>query len=398
MPVPSTRPDPADPSRLRGPVLALDLGATNARAAVVTPDGLVTARRADAIPAGEGRDAVVRHCLTLLAAVRAEHASAGGAEPLAVGIAAPGPLDPWSGRLLEPPNLRGSWWGFALGPTLGDALGLPWALGKDTNVNLLAERELGAGQGSDDLVYLTISTGIGGAVLSGGRPIVGPDGTAGELGHMTIDLDGPRCGCGGVGHLEALASGTGIANAARAALERGDDAPELRRVAGRIAPAPILAEHVADAAAAGDPVATVILERARRAVALAVVSIVNVFGPDAVILGGGITLAWGEQLLAPAREAVAAQAFRLLGRRVRVVPAALGDDVGLIGTVPLVASALPGLRVGSHHQAVTATSAVATTERPDAGLLMPTRPVDHSGTEAADTPPVTAATSQGAQS
>jgi glucokinase len=341
---------------------------------------------------------VVRHCLALLEAVRAEHLATGATAPLALGIAAPGPLDPWTGRLLEPPNLRGSWWGFALGPALGRAFGLPWALGKDTNVNILGERDFGAGEGSGDLVYLTISTGVGGAVLSGGRPIVGPTGTAGELGHMTIDLDGPRCGCGGIGHLEALASGIGIASAARAALERGDDAPELRRIAAHIAPAPILAEHVADAAAAGDPVATVILERARRAVALAVVSIVNVFGPDAVILGGGITLAWGERLLAPAREAVASQAFRLLGRRVRVVPAALGDDVGLIGTVPLVASALPDLLVGDDHQVVTAIPAAAATERPDGGLTMPADQADHIGTDAAAKSNGTAAAPQGAQS
>jgi len=263
-----------------------------------------------------------------------------------VGIAAPGPLYADRGTLIDPPNLGGEWWGFPLAPTIGEALGLPWALGKDTNVNILAERDFGAGEGSADLVYLTISTGIGGAVISGGRPIVGPDGVAGELGHMTVDMDGPRCGCGGVGHLEAVASGTGIANAAREALERGADAPHLASMAATIAPRGLSARHVSEAADLGDAVAGVILERARRAVAVAVVSIVNVFGPDMVILGGGITLAWGERLMAPAREAVATSAFRIQGQRARVVPAALGDDVGLIGTVPLVASALPGLVVG----------------------------------------------------
>ncbi len=133
-----------------------------------------------------------------------------------------------AGVLIDPPNLRGDWWGFPLAPTIGEALGLPWALGKDTNVNILAERDFGAGEGSGDLVYLTISTGIGGAVISGGQPIVGPDGVAGELGHMTVDMDGPVCGCGGIGHLEAVASGTGIANAARAALEAGADGASWR--------------------------------------------------------------------------------------------------------------------------------------------------------------------------
>lgn len=350
---------------LRGPVLALDLGGTNARAAVVTPDGHVVARHAGPTPMADGTQTVVDYCLELLRAARAEHGAAGGVSPIAVGIAAPGPLSASTGTLIDPPNLRGDWWGFPLAATIGDALGLPWALGKDTNVNILAERDFGAGEGSDDLVYLTISTGIGGAAISAGRPVVGPDGVAGELGHMTIDMDGPLCGCGGVGHLEALASGTGIANAARAALDAGAQAPELARLAARIAPHSLTAVHVADAAELGDPVATVILERARRAVALAVVSIVNVFGPDAVILGGGITLAWGERLLAPAREAVAASAFRMLGARARIVPAALGDDVGLIGTVPLVASALPHLVASGDHGGAAAGLAGVTTSRQD---------------------------------
>jgi len=328
---------------LSGPVLALDLGGTNARAAVVTPEGELSTRHAGSTPMADGTEAVIAYCLSLLRATRDEHVAGGGAEPIAVGIAAPGPLYPDTGTLIDPPNLRGGWWGFPLAPTIGAALGLPWALGKDTNVNILGERDFGAGEGLGDLIYLTISTGVGGAVLSGGRPVVGPDGVAGELGHITVDMDGPICGCGGVGHLEALASGTGIAANAQSALDAGENAPVLARIAAQIAPAPLTAVHVSQAADLGDAAAGVIIERARRAVAVAVVSIVNVFGPDVVILGGGITLAWGERLIAPAREAVAESAFRIQAERVRVVQAALGDDVGLIGTVPLVASALPEL-------------------------------------------------------
>ncbi len=347
--------------RLRGPVLALDLGGTNARAAVVAPDGELMVRRAGSTPMAAGMNAVIDYCLDLLREARAEHLAAGGADPIAVGIAAPGPLDPRTGTLIDPPNLRGAWWGFPLAPTIGDALGLPWALGKDTNVNILGERDFGAGEGSGDLIYLTISTGVGGAALSGGRPIVGPDGVAGELGHMTVDMNGPLCGCGGVGHLEAFASGTGIVANAYAALKAGEDAPQLARIADEIAPAPLTAVHVSQAADLGDPAAGVILERARRAVAVAVVSIVNVFGPDVVILGGGITLAWGERLIAPARKAVAESAFRIQGQRARIVQAALGDDVGLIGTVPLVASALPDLTADKDHHGAAAVSADATT-------------------------------------
>jgi glucokinase len=330
-----------DRRTIQGPVLAIDLGATNARTAVVTPDGEVHARHAGATPRAASRDAIVGYCLELLQSTREAHAAAGGQEPVALGVTAPGPVDPRSGAFVDPPNMGSEFFSFPIAPALGAPLGLPWALGKDTNVAILGERDFGAGAGSDDLVYLTISTGVGGAAISGGRPVIGPDLVAGELGHMTVDMDGPACGCGGVGHLESLASGTGISAIAMATLGTTAEAPVLRRLAAEISPEPLTAVHVTDAAGLGDPAASLILERARRAVALTVVSIVNVFGPDVVILGGGIALAWGERLIAPAREAVAESAFRIQAERAKVVQAQLGDDVGLIGTVPLVASALP---------------------------------------------------------
>lgn len=334
-----------------GPVLALDLGGTNARAAVVLPDGTLASRQASATPGGQGAATVVGACVALLEQALDDHLRAGGAAPVALGICAPGPLDTRSGRLIDPPNLRGDWWGFPLGPALAEPFGLPWALERDTHVAILGEATFGAGRGSLDLVYLTISTGIGGAVLTGGRLLAGPDGVAGELGHLTVDMDGPPCGCGAPGHLEAIASGTGIARAATEALASGAAAPELSRIAAELAPRPLTAVDVDRAAGLGDPVAAVILERARRAVAVSVVSIVDVFGPDVVILGGGITIAWGERLLGPARQAVASMAFRIQGARARVEQAALGDDVGLIGTVPLVGSALPALAGPGHDRA-----------------------------------------------
>jgi glucokinase len=335
--------DEPSTATLRGPVLALDLGGTNARAAVVTPGGRLSTRHAGATPMAAGAHGVVAFCLELLEQVRHEHLAAGGEPPIAVGMCAPGPLDAATGALIDPPNLRGDWWGFPLAPSIGETLDLPWALERDTVTNILGEWHFGAGMGARDLVYLTISTGVGGAVISDGRPLLGPDGVAGELGHLTVDMDGPPCGCGARGHLESFASGTGIARAAHEALQRGEHAPHLARLAEEVAPALVSAIDVARAEALGDAVAGVILDKARRAVAASVVSIVDVFGPEVVILGGGITLAWGERLLAPAREAVAKTAFRIQAARARVVQAALGDDVGLIGAVPLVASALPEL-------------------------------------------------------
>jgi glucokinase len=328
---------------LSGPVLALDLGGTNARVAVVTPDGVLSVRRSRQNPGGERADAILALVSQLLDAALEEHAAKGGGSPVAIGISAPGPLDPRTGMLIDPPNMDSTFHGLPVAPRLGASVGLPWAIGKDTNVALLGEAAFGAGRGSSDLVYLTISTGVGGAVLSGGRLLTGPDGVGGELGHLTVDMDGAPCGCGAKGHLEALSSGTGMARQAHMALDAGAEALELSRIARERAPGSLRGSDVAAAADLGDPVAIRIVERARRAFAASVVSIVDVFGPDRVICGGGISMAWGEQLLGPARDAVAAHAFRTQATRARIVPAELGDDVGLIGTVPLVASALPAL-------------------------------------------------------
>lgn len=301
----------------------------------------------------EGADAVITAAFASLEHSRREHVAGGGATPLALGISAPGPLDAVHGVVVDPPNLGRSFWGQPLGPRLGDMLGLPWAMERDTHVAILAERAFGAGIGLTDLVYLTISTGIGGAIISNGRLMTGPDGVAGELGHLTVDMDGPVCGCGGRGHLERLTSGTGIALSAREALAdpaQAPRAPELARIVAEIAPRPLESRHVSQAADAGDPVAAEIVLDARRAFAASVVSIVDVFNPQRVIVGGGIAMAWGDLLLQPARELVASTAFRVQARRVEIVPAQLGDDVGLIGTVPLVATALAASAPIEHGQ------------------------------------------------
>jgi glucokinase len=324
-----------------GPVLALDLGGTHLRTALALPDGTLRGRRRQRTPLADGADRIIDQAVESLRASLAEHREAGGQEPVAIGISAPGPLDVRTGVLVDPPNMGPSFRDLPLGPRLSAALALPAFLERDTHVAALAEGRFGAAVGLSDYVYLTVSTGIGGGVVTGGRLMTGPDGVSGELGHLVVDLDGPECGCGARGHLERLSSGSGIARSARDALAAGEEAPALRRIATRIAPAEVEAVHVAEAEIEGDPIAVALLRRARRAFAAAMVSIVDVFGPQAVIVGGGVAAGQGERLLGPAREAIARHAFRIQAARVRVVPAALGDDVALIGSVPLVGSALP---------------------------------------------------------
>jgi glucokinase len=300
-----------------GPVLALDLGASRIRAAVVDVDGGLRSRSQGPTPVAGGPDAVVRACLDHLQVAR----EAAGAAVAAVGVAAPGPLDPWTGALIDPPNMGPAFHDVPLGAPIAEALGLPVAVDRDTQVALLAEAAFGAAEGMLDVVYLTVSTGIGGAVLIDGRPLVGPDGSAGELGHLCVDLDGPPCGCGARGHLEALASGSAIAR--------------LARESGAFGTA-VTAREVAAAEEVGDPTATAIMDRARRAFAAACVSIVDVFDPQLIVVGGSLARNQGERWLGPARDEVKRSAFRAAGRRVRIVPAQLGDDVGLVGAQPLV--------------------------------------------------------------
>jgi glucokinase len=306
--------------RFPAPVLALDLGGTRIRTALVRDDGTLTGRRSRATPAGTATQ-VSAACVAELRATLDEAAGGSGLEasPVGVGISAPGPLDSSAGRLIDPPNLEHSMWGYPLAEVVSAALDLPAALERDTFVAALAEGAFGAARGVADYVYLTVSTGVGGAIVANGEMLRGADGMAGELGHLTIDINGPACGCGERGHLEAIASGIAIARAASAA-GMGD----------------VDAAAVASAEEAGDPRAAVIMDRVRRAFAAAAVSIVDIFNPVLIVVGGGIALAQGDRLLQPARDAIAAHAFRTAAARVAVVPAGLGDDVGLVGALVLV--------------------------------------------------------------
>lgn len=321
---------------LPAPVLAADLGASRIRAAVVLPDGTLAARADGATRSSDGPDAVVADLVDLLRSVRDAVPAATRDALAGIGVCAPGPLDPVAGRLIDSPNLGPGFEGLPLAEPISAALGLPVALERDTVVALLGELAFGAARGTRDAVYITVSTGIGGAVLTGGRLLSGADGLAGEIGHMTVDLDGPTCGCGGRGHLEAVASGIGLARLAADRMAAGT-APGLRRraiQAGR----PLTARALAAAEEAGDPEAGALLARARRAFAAGMVSVVDLFNPEVIVVGGSLAMGQGERLLSPAREAIAREAFRVQAGRVRLVPAELGDDVGLVGGLGLLAS------------------------------------------------------------
>jgi glucokinase len=244
-------------------------------------------------------------------------------------------LDPWSGIVTDAPNLGPHFGGTPLAPELERRVGLPAFLERDTNVASLAEMSYGAARGVADFLYLTVSTGFGGSIVTEGRILHGPDGMAGELGHLQVDLEGPRCGCGGIGHAEAYCSGRAIAREARAAVE-SRRSPFLNQSVQRDGVDSLGADDVAEGETAGDATCGQIMAHARNVFAAACVSYVNLFNPTLIVVGGSIAQHQGDRLLGPAREAVAIGTFPTPGARVRIVLAALGGDVSLAGAFPLV--------------------------------------------------------------
>ena len=323
-------------------VLALDLGGTQVRAALVRADGTRLGRAAAPTPAADGPAAVVAACVATLKLARTNAASEdpGAVSRLVgIGISAPGPLNPWTGIAVEPANLGPHFPGTDLAGPIGAALELPVFLEHDTKVAILGERAFGAGSGIDDLMYLTISTGFGAAALSGGHLLTGPDDTALELGHVPISLDGPRCTCGGAGHLEAHASGWALAAAGVAAAKSGAS-PWLANWQATHRSEAISAKTVAEAAAAGDAVSDAILEHALLAVGRAVAGYVNTFNPVRIIIGGSLAEAHWDRLFARITREIGDNAFKVPGRRVSIKPAELGGDVSLAGCHPVVVGRL----------------------------------------------------------
>jgi glucokinase len=321
------------------PVLALDLGGTQVRAAVILPDGSRVARIATETPKAKGPDAVVDACVEALRMSRARAPRNLAGAIAGIGVSSPGPIDPWRGVIVEPPNLGPEFHDIPIAAPLEAALGLPTYLERDTNVAALAEQSFGAARECPDFLYITVSTGIGGAIVSGGQLLYGPDATAGELGHVPVNLDGPVCGCGGIAHLEAFAAGAGLARFAREAVEAGTS-PFLAHRAAENGLDALGAHDVADGDDAGDAVCMALMGQARTAFSVACAGYVNIFNPRLIVVGGTIAEKQGDRLLGPARDYVARYSLKTPRRRVEIVPAELGADVSLAGAQPLVSMRL----------------------------------------------------------
>jgi glucokinase len=250
------------------------------------------------------------------------------ADVLGIGIASPGPLDPRTGVVIAPPNLPG-WDHVPLSDIMHQEFGLEVHINNDANLAGLAEYRFGAGRDTRDLVYLTVSTGIGGGIICDGRLLMGAHGLAGEPGHTTVEPNGPLCNCGQVGCLECMASGPAIARQATAWIGQGQDSLLSAQLHGG---GELTAEMVGKAALEGDKVAMQAVARAARYLGIGVLNLIHIFDPDRVVLGGGVSRL-GPLLFDPVRTWVRDHAMAPVQREIPILPAALGDQVGLLGAV-----------------------------------------------------------------
>ena len=310
-------------------VLALDIGGTKLAAGLVDAAGRVRSYLAAPTPPGPDPGPALE-LLFALGRKAVVEAGADWPEVAAVGIGCGGPLDAGRGVVLAPPHLPG-WRDVPVTELAEREFGRPAALDNDGTAAAEAEHRYGAGVGTRQMVYLTLSTGVGGGAVLDGRVYRGATGNGTELGHVVVDRHGRAChGCGGRGCLEAYVSGTSIAARARESLEAGSSLAGLESVT---------AADVAAHAAAGDPHAARVWRQTVEALGTGLTSIVNVLEPELIVLGGGVTRS-GEALIGPAREAVRVAAMTPGGRAVRVERSALGDRVGVVGAAAVAQRAL----------------------------------------------------------
>jgi glucokinase len=317
--------------------IGCDLGGTNMRAAIVdVENGSMLYQMSIPTQARDGHDAVMRRMAGLFLQM-IEWAGMKKEDVGGIGIGVPGVLDLEKGETLFLPNLPSTWPHIPLRDTIAKLTGLPVALLNDVRSITNGEWRFGAGRGVDTVAVFAIGTGVGGGLVINGQLHLGIGGTAGELGHMTIDFTGPRCGCGNYGCLETYSSGPAIAAMGMKAVSQGltTQISELCSYdLNRITP-----ELIEKAARAGDETAMDIYERAGFALGIAAANVCVSIGPRRIILAGGVSQA-GDLLLIPIRRTLRERVTVMPVEHVEVVQSQLGNNAGVIGAACWAAKGL----------------------------------------------------------
>ncbi len=308
--------------------LGIDLGGTKTLAMVATAAGEATGQATLPTPAGQGPDAVVA---AMVAASHKALAEAGvtPSDLRGAGIAAAGAIDAARGVVVHAPQLAG-WADVPLVELFRRQIDVPAVIGNDANLAALSEQRFGAARGVPNVLYITVSTGIGGGVVIDNRLYTGAQGYAGEVGHITVDAHGPYGRSRTPGAVESLASGTALARIATERIGAGE------RSSIRRGPDSITAQDVFAAYREGDAVASAVVAEGIHYLGTGLTSMVNILDPGMIVIGGGLSNEW-DAYIAPAVEIMRAQAFAGMGKSIPVVPPKLGTETGALGAVALAA-------------------------------------------------------------
>jgi glucokinase len=307
-------------------VVGVDLGGTKILSSVISSDGEICSRDLRMTPAAQGPDAVIRAVLES-AGQALDLAGVDSSALEAIGVGAPGLSNSETGVVFTSPHLPG-WQDIPLKDIIEKEFDKDTFIINDADAAAIGECCFGAAKGASNFVYITISTGIGGGVVIGGKLYKGAGGIAGEVGHMTIDDKGPLCSCGNTGCWETLASGTALAREARRQIENGARTSIIDHSDGDSEK--ITAQTVHVAAESGDALAKDLIARTSHYIGVGLTNLINIFNPELIVIGGGLSNI-GDMLLAPAFEIAEKRTFKEAFRSVRFARAELGGDVGVLG-------------------------------------------------------------------
>jgi glucokinase len=298
-------------------VIGVDLGGTKIAAGLVTPHNKIVEKIYVNTDISAGPAAVIERiagCVEQLFT-----ALPAGEKVTTISVCCPGPLDHVAGVVLDPPNLTG-WINIPLQQMLEERLGLPAPIEHDAKAAALGEFYFGAGREVNDMVFVVVGTGVGAAIIINGELYRGPTNSAGEVGHITVDMNGPACSCGSNGCVEVYVAGPDLAERFREAVA-GQQLELPQELDGR---------YVAEQAAQGQPQARQVFAQAGQALGVAIASMAHLLDIDFYVIGGSVAQA-GDLLLEPTRAAVRYRAFESIGSRVKVVASPLGDDAAILG-------------------------------------------------------------------
>lgn len=311
------------------PIIGVDIGGTKILAVVADSNGKLLARKHIPTQAASGPEAGIKRIMLAINQVcqQAKISSSDGINGIAIAIA--GLVDTPQGILVTSPHLPG-WRDVPLKKQIETVFGGQVFIINDAKAAALGEQTFGAGKGVENQIYMTVSTGIGGGIIINGALYMGKAGSAGEIGHMVIDVNGPRCNCGNNGCLETLASGTAVAREVSDRLAKGASSIVRDMVSGHLQD--ITAEMVSKAAEQGDAVASEVIHQAGVYLGVGLANLVNIFNPELIIIGGGFAKV-GSRLLDPAISEMKRRAFSRPANQVRITVAQLGDNSGTLGAV-----------------------------------------------------------------